>query len=201
MQVISEDKVVGFVSTCLSGNRRSFTLTTLLGEFLNDLEAEYGKRDCAYTPLGIEFGDDAPRIWFPHGRKYVAIRLTNEAGTNLAQAIFQLAHEAAHLLSPTGNNASPVVEEGLATLFSHAVSAKYGSTFRNNVLTYAYAERMVMEWLQIHPQGICAVRAVEPNFCAWTTTTIMAVSPDISSDLASALCEPFREVEKRLLGK
>ena len=40
---------------------------------LNLAEAAYGPRDDSYTILGIEFENNAPRIWYPGNCKHIAI--------------------------------------------------------------------------------------------------------------------------------
>lgn len=194
---ISRDEAIGFVSVRLPEGRHSFTFTTLVGEFLNELEMKYGERDHSYTLLGIEFGGDTPCIWYPGNCKNVAIRLTDTAALEPARALFQLAHETVHLLSPTGSETGLVAEEGLATLFSHQATAAYDSNFQNDNPAYAYTEQTVLDWEKIDPQGIQTVRKVEPRFSSWTAATIIAVSPNTPENLAAALCEPFRDVKKR----
>jgi len=198
MIFLSNEPAMGFVTIRLPGGEISYTLTTLLGEILNQLEADYGPRDSGYTLLGIEFGGDEPHIRYPTKCKQIAIRLTDAARLAPEQALFQLAHEAVHLLAPTGKDAL-VVEEGIATLFSHRMSAAYGSSFRNNEPAYACAEQTVLEWLQIHPGGVQAVRAIEPNFFAWKPSIIGIASPNTPEKLALALCAPFSNLKHKSL--
>ena len=86
-------RALGFVSD-QSASGKTWTLTTILGEFIADLEDRYGPRDMAYTLLGIEFRGGTPCIWFPGNRKHIAIVLTETARDDCDLAIWQLAHEA-----------------------------------------------------------------------------------------------------------
>jgi hypothetical protein len=99
----------------------SWTLTTHFGKMLSEAEELYGRRDMDWTPIGVEFcACDVPRIWFPGGRKHVAIRLTLAALNDLNEALWQLAHETVHVLGPVEGNTNNL-EEGVATHFALSV--------------------------------------------------------------------------------
>jgi len=101
--IFSDMSAVGLCTKPLAaGNAYAYTLTTMLGDFLDDLEARYGSRDRSYTLLGMEFCQDGPMIWYPHTRKDVVVMLSIGVALYPNNAIFELAHEAVHLLSPTG---------------------------------------------------------------------------------------------------
>ena len=53
----------------------TWTLASRLGEMLHMAEELFGPRDCSYTILGIEFGPDNPRIWYPGNRRHIIIQL------------------------------------------------------------------------------------------------------------------------------
>jgi hypothetical protein len=92
-----------FVAGPLPSGNSGFTLTTLLGTFLDRAEDLYGPRDQRWTLLGIEFAGDVPRTWYPKGgRQQVVVRLSLSARRDAGRAILQLAHETIHLLAPTG---------------------------------------------------------------------------------------------------
>jgi hypothetical protein len=98
----------------------SWTLTTLMGQMLDEAEALYGRRDMDWTLLGVEFfiGATAPETWFPGNRKHVAIRLTLLAANDYDEALWQLAQEIVHLLAPVKRGCANNLEEGLATYFA-----------------------------------------------------------------------------------
>src|SRR5437763_183874 len=102
----------------------TWTLPSRLGALLNEAERLYGERDRSYTILGVEFGPGDPQIWFPGNRRHIVIQLADNALENTALAVYQLAHETIHLLSPTGTANAPVLEEGLATAFAEGVVAR-----------------------------------------------------------------------------
>ncbi len=118
----------------------TWTLPSLLGHFLAELELAYGPRDRDYTPLGIEFEGNRPKLWYPGNRKHVSIILSDSARTDWKQSVFQLAHEAVHLLSRSGNQSAPMIEEGLAVSYSHAISERHHLELRTVFPPYNAAE-------------------------------------------------------------
>jgi len=80
--------------------------------------------------LGIEFYGDRPKVWYPGTNKHISIILTDSAREDPPQAVFQLAHEVVHILSPTGGANAPVVEEGLSALFQERANEIYGLNLR-----------------------------------------------------------------------
>lgn len=101
----------------------SWTITTRLSYFLKKAQKAYGPRDKSWTILGSEFVEKgSPKIWYPSSAqktKFIAIQLTKSAASDKKRALFQLAHETIHLLSPNGpGNEASVFEEGIAAYFS-----------------------------------------------------------------------------------
>lgn len=109
----------------------TWTLTSRLGELLDKAERLMGERDKAWTVLGVEFSTTPyPQTWYPgiqENRKDIIIQLTQSSANDKKRALFQLAHEVIHLLSPTGKpQTSTVLEEGIATYFSIHVMQSMG---------------------------------------------------------------------------
>src|SRR5688572_13854180 len=59
----------------------TWTLASRMGRLLAEAEDEFGPRDPAYTPLGVEFEETGPRVWYPGSRKHVIIQLSTECLT------------------------------------------------------------------------------------------------------------------------
>ncbi len=158
----------------------SWTLTTHTGEMLTELEERYGPRDKSWTLLGVEFFEHGPNVWYPRDMnkphpRHIAIRLSPEAYTNYKEAMYQLSHECVHLLSPSGGAKAPVMEEGLAKLYSmeiivrlcgHPPGQNYG-----NVSAYDNAAGFVQQLLQIDGNAIRKLRDKEPAFFKMTAAT------------------------------
>jgi len=187
------DKVViGFYCEPLVGlPGYTWTLTSLLSKFLVEAERRYGPRDPSYTPLGIEFCRDGPMVWYPGDRRHISIMLSESASTDPARAIFQLAHEVVHLLSPTGVRNAPIFEEGLATLFADEMAAAEGSWLRNEDIHYNNAAVKVRQFIEQNPDGVRSIRMEEPSFTKFTPDLILRICPQTSEELANSLCLPF----------
>lgn len=158
----------------------SWTLTTRTGEMLTELEGRYGVRDSSWTLLGVEFCEHGPDIWYPGGNdspppKHIAIRLSPAAFRNYKEAIYQLSHECVHLLSPSGGRNAPVMEEGLAKLYSMEIIVRLcghppGQNYGNDS-AYVHAAGYVQQLIQIDGHAIRKLRDIEPAFFRMTAAT------------------------------
>jgi hypothetical protein len=157
----------------------------------------FGPRDLSYTPVGIEFYGDRPYIWYPGNNKHISIILTDHSRQDTSQAIFQLAHEVVHLLSPTGGANAPVIEEGLSALFQERANQIYNLNLRIVSKPYIVATELANELLRGQPDIIRNLRKKEPTFSNWTPDFLVSQA-NISSSLAVQLCEPFLDFETRI---
>ncbi len=190
--MFSNVAVHGFHCQALdNGVGHTWTLTTQLGQLLHEAESTYGPRDRDWTPIGIEFCGNTPKVWYPGDRKHVAIQLTISACQNPRRALFQLAHEVIHLLSPSGNRSAKVIEEGLATVFSHQISSRHALGLTTDVASYLLAEQQVCELLQVEADVIKRVREREPNFSRITPQLLTEFAPHLSQETSEGLCQPF----------
>ena len=189
---------IGFATELLpTRDGYRFTLTSLLSTMLNDAEQLFGPRDITYTPVGIEFSGGRPKIWYPGTNKHVSIILTDSAREDPAQAIFQLAHEVMHLLSPTGGAHAPVVEEGLSALFQERANEIYGLNLRIVSKPYIEATKIANKLLRGQSQIIKKLRVLEPAFHKWSPRFLVA-NGNVSLKIAEELCEPFIDFETRI---
>jgi len=104
----------------------TYTLTTLLGHWLNLAEERFGPRDMSWTILGVEVGGVRPLVWFPGGsaRKHIAIQLSHHCQSSEVEARYELSQEIVHLLAPNGGGPARNIEEGVATLFANDVGPR-----------------------------------------------------------------------------
>lgn len=174
-----------------------FSLTSLLSTMLTDAEQMFGARDMTYTPVGIEFYGDRPKVWYPGTNKHISIILTDSAREDPSQAIFQLAHEVVHILSPTGGANAPVVEEGLSALFQQRANEIYGLNLRLVSKPYIRATELANLLLKGQPSIIKQLRSFEPAFHKWTPRFLVSEAK-IDFKLAEQLCEPFIEFETKI---
>jgi hypothetical protein len=163
---------------------------------LSELQNRYGERDHAWTILGVEFGADGPQNWFPcypNGGKFVLIELFYNALNNIELACYQLAHEAVHLLAPNGGGGAPVIEEGLATVYSEDyVRTIFNKPSFTSLESYKQAAALVRELESIVPDAIRNLRRVEPSFKKMTPDTFRQAGIDVQDDIVEKLLAPFR---------
>ena len=197
--VHSTKEAIGFCCEPFpDGDGWTWTLTTRLGNLLREAEERYGQRDLIWTPIGIEFGGEIPHVWYPGNSKTVSIMLTESARNDPRRAIFQLAHEIVHLLAPTGGRKAPVIEEGIATIFSYEVAERFGPAYGTPSRPYFYSRLLTEQLLTMYPKAIKILRTEKLSFCEFTPTFVQKMLPNVPDNLAADLCEPFAAVEARL---
>lgn len=178
-----------------TGNGWSFTLASRLGELLRSAERQFGPRDTTYTPLGIEFAADGPRTWYPEDCRHVIIQLGSICATNEVRALYQLAHESIHLLSPTGvPDSSNILEEGLATVFSYRfIHETFGLDWtRSGDPRYDSAAAAVEKLLAIDAASILRLRVHQQTISRIDAHLILAQYPAVGADLANELAHRFK---------
>lgn len=99
-------------------------LPFLLRNMLGMAEELFGARDESFSVTGIAFREDGPTIHFPKGYEgkeieiYLQIVADDEEEKAMRRALYQLAHETVHLLSPVLREESTYFEEGVACFFA-----------------------------------------------------------------------------------
>ena len=175
-----------------TGDGYSWTLTSRLGAILCELEGRFGERDKSWTILGVEFEKNGPQIWYPANCKNIAIQLAPNAIENEMLACYQLAHEAVHLLAPTGGRHAPILEEGLATVFSEDfVLREFRVSNVTNLPHYIEAAACVRLLLETHPDAISRLRAIEPAFFKMSSSTFVRAGINIDNEHISQLLSSF----------
>ena len=79
----------------------TWTIASRISDALNEAEQRFGPRDRNYFYAGHEFVSRHPGTWYPGNRQHIVIQLGIECTQDMVQAIYQLAHEVIHLLSPS----------------------------------------------------------------------------------------------------
>lgn len=171
----------------------TWTLASRLGQMLAEAETLFGERDKSFTILGIEFGEEIPRLWYPYHGKYIVIQLDMEALNSSTQACFQLAHETIHLLSPNGGEPTTVLEEGLAVYFSQIYMEKYFQqpTWNARHASYIDAVQAFRRLIALNPNVIKEIREQEPFIGNIAPEMLKSTCPDIDQETIAALCRPF----------
>lgn len=174
-------------------NGHSWTITSKLGHIIRKAEEKYGQRDFSYTILGVEFNQDVrPRIWYPADCKQLVIQITMNCINDINRAVFQVAHEAIHCLSPTGKNFTNVLEEGLANLNSIEYPLENGhGIWKSDEEKYTDASELVKELLRIDPEIIKKLRAVQPTISLIDKSLILNANTKVPEQLADNLTKLF----------
>ena len=179
----------------------SWTVASRMGHILSFVEERYGSRDTGWTLLGVEFTvRDTPQVWYPTFDGIgdtIIIQLSRSAATNETQALFQLAHEVVHLLSPAGpGTRASVLEEGLATVASldylAAIDRAVGPDYIDSP-RYERAYRLVAG-IANRPDfagGIRALRARHGRLSGLNPIDLQRAWPGLSGDTARALAAGF----------
>ena len=111
---------------------------------------------------------------------------------DINQAVYQVAHEVIHCLSPTEAKAATVLEEGLASLFA----IEYAFTNGNGIWTskeqeYTDASELVKQLISIDSAIIKKLRMVQPTISLIDKDLIMRTNTNVPEELANNLIKRF----------
>ncbi|WPU63552.1 hypothetical protein [Peredibacter starrii] len=180
-------------------NGFTWTLASRLGDMLTYAEEMFGPRNKDFTILGIEYCESGPRIWYPKSKKNIVIQLSDSAKTSEVLALYQLAHESIHLLSPSGSMTANVLEEGLAVYFSWWYVEKAlgleGKSITNSE-SYKLAGLLVERLLRLNPDFFLEARGICPRPWEITENQILKLCPEIDSRDVAILTMPFEKFQK-----
>lgn len=176
----------------LTNDGYNWTLASRLGYMISEIECLYGERDKYWTFVGVEFQEHGPQNWFPGNCGHIAIQLNTNALCNEVLAHYQLAHEAIHLLAPDGKCAAPVIEEGLATIYSEDyIAREFGESGYTNMESYINAAKCVRDLLAFDSEAIKKLRSVEPSFKKMTQVTFNTANLNYPQDKVEDLTCKF----------
>lgn len=172
----------------------TWTLPSRLGDALTIAEKFYGPRNKEFTLLGIEFCESGPRIWYPKSKDKIIIQLSFDAMESEKLALYQLAHECIHLLSPSGEKNSLVLEEGLAVYHSWyfvnkclGVDGKEITSEKN----YLLAGLLVEKLLSLRPWFFRELRKHHHQLWDVSMTEISEFCPELPKEEAQILARKF----------
>lgn len=181
---------------------QTWTLTSRLGHILDFYEAQIGPRNRAFRLLGVEFTSDRrPRVWYPDfgkGPNNLIIQLTREARHGAALALFQLGHEAFHVIEPIkpGDKGS-YLEEGLASYFSLQYMKSQGFRGGERLLTetqYRHAYDQVVRVVALHDdfyKRLRQLREITRSFSRLSEDEFRAAFPNTPALMARNLVSEF----------
>lgn len=161
-----------------------------LSKMVEEAERQFGPRDRSYellTPRITECGYGHPYI-YPFRK--IRIYLTSQAKDRYL-GLYQLAHETIHVMSPTESYEDTVLEEGLATYFSHQYMKRvYGLHFVAPNRKYDAVMRAVAPMLAKNEFVIKELRAHQPVISRIDAKLLVEVA-GVEPDQAMLLCTDF----------
>ncbi len=179
-----------------------WTLTSRLGHILEFYEKALGRRNPAYRLLGLEFtSGQRPRTWYPDfggGPNSIIVQLTQTARHDQRLALFQLGHEAFHLVEPIkpGSRGS-FLEEGLASYFAVAYMNRIGVSGgaeyiaeTNYRRAYDLVVRLAKQHKDFHAR-LRQLRQLTRSFSRLSSDDIRVVFPEAPAAIARQLAQPF----------
>lgn len=174
-------------------NGYTWTLPSRLGQMLIEIEGLFGERDRSWTILGIEFTSGAvPQHWFPGNNKSIVIQLTTGVENSPVGACWELAHEAVHMLSPTGGIDASVLEEGMAVYYAKQyVRTNFGFDHPIEPVSYQEAYSLVRPIVEKYPGVIKEVRKEESTISKINKALLLRHVPGMSEQVAQALSTQF----------
>lgn len=169
------------------------TLASRLGEMLLVAENLFGKRDRAYTFLGIEFTEGDPRICF-EANKGLIMQLPVHAMFEPMITYAYMAHECVHTLSPCPRRPVAILEEGMAEVFAYIYmrdTMKYELPPRTAESAYHEAGQLVAMLVSLDPYGIKRIREEEPTISLISKSLIWKHYPMLEEGIAARLTRTF----------
>lgn len=190
---MSRSLSVGSVAEQMPKGGYFWSIASLTGAFLREAEQRYLPRDQSWTFLGVQFTGERPMLWYPRypEHKQVIINLTARAATDLNEAIFELAMEVIHLLSPTGSRQAPNLEEGLTVIFCQDMMRACNLNISISRPSYMAAAADVRQLLAIDPEAIRKLRTARPSFADFDPKFVLTLIPATPTDLAERLCQRY----------
>jgi hypothetical protein len=175
----------------------TFTLTTYALKYLVEAETLYGTRTDDFEYMGLELNETGPpKVWYPCN-KYIVIQVSQSTVNDTRQAIFQIAHEVVHVLSPNGQLATNNLEEGLATYFSKIVTDRDSGDKNyatNSIQSTKYFKpfELVEKLLTSDPYAIKKLRKFQPVIGSITKQNFIDAGINLEEGIIDELIEPMR---------
>lgn len=174
----------------------TWTLTTYALKYLIEAETLYGTKTNDFEYMGLELNlTGPPKVWYPWD-KYIVIQVSQSTANDTKQAIFQIAHEVIHVLSPNGQPKTNNLEEGLATYFSKIVTDRdtgdklYAT---NSIQTSKYLKPFVLveKLLTTYPDAIKKLRKLQPIIGCITKQNFLDAGLNLDDDIIEELIRPM----------
>jgi len=178
-------------------------LTALGEKLLVEAEQIYGKRDRAWTFLGVQWGEKNVTWPIDKQRKLACICLHKLLPNHMPDFIrFNLAHEVVHMLCPPDRDDVTYLEEGVAVSFSLGRSIYRDPGYLGAQLKifeespddkYTVAWKDVGRLVASEPNVISKLRSPEKSLSCISAAQIIATAPRCDKAVAERLATKFPE--------
>lgn len=168
-------------------------LRELQEELLSWAVQLYGARDESWRIDPPQFTNDGPQLDFA-AKRGVFVKLAPNARQNWAFAVYQLAHESAHLLDPGYLGEATYLEEGVAVAFSHYVQPRYGINIVESKEPVGETYRRACALVSTLPRGHLEskrIRQAVGRLRDATADDLMNWFPDLAPEIAGMLASKF----------
>jgi hypothetical protein len=174
----------------------TWTLTTYALKYLFEAETLYGTRTNHFEYMGLELNAAGPpKVWYPLN-KYIIIQVSQSTANDTTQAIFQIAHEVVHVLSPNGQPTTNNLEEGLATYFSKIVTDRDtgDNSYATNCIQntkYLKPFELIVKLLTADSDAIKKLRKFQPVIGSVTKQDFLDAGINIEDNIIDELIKPM----------
>ncbi|MEM6251066.1 hypothetical protein [Shewanella vaxholmensis] len=156
-------------------------------------QKKYGPSNHHMSILPILYHPEGPYIGYEKINK-IQIVINDSCKGNLSQAFYQISHEALHTLSPVTRDVVTVLEEGIATHFSHEFTkAKTGDEWNPapEDVKYVNARDRVIELITLVPDALEQIRYKFGGFSPLDANELAKMFQNVNSGLLKELSLPF----------
>jgi hypothetical protein len=165
-------------------------LYPMLDRILETAERRFGPRCEGWEFQGIRFHNAPPEMVYV-GPTAVEIRLSVRCESDLIEAVYQLAHEAIHMLSPSGATTT-LMEEGVAADFATGYLLDTRSVLYSPTGKYRYAMILWHKLKRLDWGIIARMRKEQPVISRIDAAMIRKYSP-LDEETAQRLTMSFGE--------
>lgn len=168
-------------------------MNTILQLAINEASAQYGIPAHTRIILPVNFRDaGGPDCTYPTSNT-IQVTIRDYCQTDMGSAHYQLSHEAIHTLSPVTKQDVTVLEEGVATLFSHEFLFKHTGIYWGSSGDQRYDDA----WTLVNSLNAIETNAISIIFGKYQTLSYLTAQniideiPSVNRALADSLVRKF----------
>lgn len=149
---------------------------------LAEAEGIFGARDTSFRiNKSIIYHNKPPQVVVADGLNDLCIVYLSNGSQNLWSCfMYEMAHEAVHLLNPQRISAS-YLEEGVAVWFSMMMCKKYSYSFKEPIGKYRQAYELLSKFPDDVPDVVKKIRGRFPNLTDITADDLLITYPGLTA--------------------